>query len=146
MLNLKEKLIVCGMSSLILMPINAHAQNLGPHVSVVDQYKHVITQKPYKVEVCREVAAGGDKTADAMIGAIIGNVIGNNITKDLPDGGTAGAILGGFLGHQNSDAKGGTKTQCRNETRYSEEKRTVYSHSTVTFVHEGKRYSVRFQK
>ena len=125
---------------------SAQGQQIGPHVSVNDHYKTVITQKPYTVEVCTEVQKSGDRTADALMGAIIGGIIGNNVTKDLPDGGTAGAILGGMLGHQNSDAKGGTATKCRKETRYNEEQKTVYSHSIVKFTYEGKQYSVRFQK
>ena len=141
---MKSTTFVIG--SMLLFATSANAQNLGPHASVNDHYKEVITQKPYTVEVCREVATSGDRTGDALMGAIIGGIIGNNVTKDLPDGGTAGAILGGMLGHQNSDAKGGTRTQCRKETRYNEERTTVYSHSVVTFTYNGKRYSVRFQK
>lgn len=143
---LKKKLMTCAIGSVMLLPMNVNAQNLGPHVSVNDYHKTVITQKPYTVEVCTEVRKSGDRTADALMGAIIGGIIGNNVTKDLPDGGTAGAILGGMLGHQNSDAKGGTATQCRKETRYNEEQKTIYSHSIVKFMYEGKQYSVRFQK
>ena len=131
---------------MLAMVTNVHGQQIGPHVSVNDHYKTVITQKPYVVEVCTEVRKSGDRTGDALLGAIIGGIIGNNVTKDLPDGGTAGAILGGMLGHQNSDAKGGTATSCRKETRYNEEQKTVYSHSIVKFTYEGKQYSVRFQK
>lgn len=113
---------------------------------VQDHYKTVITQKPYRVEVCKDVSVPGDKTGDMITGAIIGGIIGNNVTKDLPDGGTAGAILGGILGHQNSNATGGTQRQCSVETRYEEETQQVYSHSTITFYNNGKRYQVRFQK
>ena len=35
---------------------------------------------------------------------------------------------------------------CRTETRYNEEARTVYSHSTITFVYEGKQYKLNFKK
>ena len=139
---LKKKLMICAIGSAMLLPMNANAQS--PLVN--DHYKTVITQKPYIVEVCTEVRKSGDKTGDALLGAFIGGIFGNNVTKDLPDGGTAGAILGGMLGHQNSDAKGGTATQCRKETRYNEEQKTVYSHSIVKFMYEGKQYSVRFQK
>ena len=113
---------------------------------VQDHYKEIINQKPYHVEVCKDVSVSGDKSGDALMGAIIGGIIGNNITKDLPDGGTAGAILGGILGHQNSDAKGGTQRRCKTETRYNEEVRTIYSHSTVTFWYEGKKYNLKFRK
>ena len=109
--------------------------------TVQDHYKEVIQKKPYQVEVCYE--ARGDTTGDTLLGAIIGGAIGQNITKDLPDGATAGAIIGGILGNQNSTASGNV---CRTETRYNEEARTVYSHSTITFVYEGKQYKLNFKK
>jgi uncharacterized protein YcfJ len=132
--------------SLILLTTSASANQQSSQVQISDYHKQVIKQNPYQVEVCREVKVSGDKTGDAIMGAIIGGIIGNNVTKDLPDGGTAGAILGGMLGHQNSDAQGGTKVQCRNETRYNETRKTVYSHSTATFQYNGRTYTIRFQK
>ena len=109
--------------------------------TVQDHYKNVIQKKPYSVEVCYQ--GSGDKTGDTLLGAIIGGAIGQNITKDLPDGATAGAIIGGILGNQNSTASGNV---CRTETRYEEESKTVYSHSTITFVYEGKQYKLNFKK
>ena len=109
--------------------------------TVQDHYKNVIQKKPYTVEVCYQ--GSDDKTGDTLLGAIIGGAIGQNITKDLPDGATAGAIIGGILGNQNSTASGNV---CRTETRYNEEARTVYSHSTITFVYEGKQYKLNFKK
>ena len=110
--------------------------------TVQDHYKEVIQNKPYQVEVCYE--ARGDKTGDTLLGAIIGGAIGQNITKDLPDGATAGAIIGGILGNQNSTASGGVK--CRYETRYNEQQKTIYSHSTISFIYEGKQYKLNFKK
>ena len=69
-----------------------------------------------------------------------------NITKDLPDGGTAGAIIGSILGNMNSNSSGGTRTVCQTETRYTEQSKTVYSHSTINFVYNGKQYSLNFKK
>ena len=112
---------------------------------IVDHNKIVIDQQPYTVEVCRDVQTSGDKTGDALKGAIIGGIIGNNI-KGEQDGGAIGAIIGGMLGHSNSDATGGTKRICDTETRYKESRRSVYSHSTITFLHEGLTYTLRFQK
>lgn len=112
---------------------------------IVDHNKIVIDQQPYTVEVCRDVQTSGDKTGDALKGAIIGGIIGNNI-KGEQDGGAIGAIIGGMLGHSNSDAAGGTKRICDTETRYKESRRSVYSHSTITFLHEGVTYTLRFQK
>ena len=116
------------------------------NVSIQDHYKDVIMQLPKRVEVCENKTVSGDKTGDALMGAIIGGIIGNNVTKNLPDGGTAGAIIGGMLGHQNSDAQGGTRRVCREETRYTESKERVYSHSTISFLYNGKIHKVRFQK
>ena len=117
-----------------------------PHAVVVkDHYKDVISQKPYTVEVCRDRVVSGDKTGDALAGAIIGGILGNNI-KGEKDGGAIGAIIGGMLGHSNSGASGNVKTYCSNQTRYKEESRTVYSHSSITFRYEGKVYTVNFKK
>ena len=112
--------------------------------TVQDHYKNVIQKKPYTVEVCYQ--GSGDKTGDTLLGAIIGGAIGQNITKDLPDGATAGAIIGGILGNQNSTASDGTKLVCNKMKRYEESMKTIYSHSTITFVYEGKQYSVNFKK
>ena len=117
------------------------ANSVKADTTVQDHYKNVIQKKPYTVEVCYQ--GSGDKTGDTLLGAIIGGAIGQNITKDLPDGATAGVIIGGILGNQNSTASGNV---CRTETRYNEEARTVYSHSTITFVYEGKQYKLNFKK
>ena len=117
------------------------ANSVKADTTVQDHYKNVIQKKPYSVEVCYQ--GSGDKTGDTLLGAIIGGAIGQNITKDLPDGATAGAIIGGILGNQNSTASG---TYCKTETRFNEESRTVYSHSTITFVYEGKQYKLNFKK
>ena len=105
--------------------------------STMDHFKEVIYKKPYSVEVCSDVSTSGDKTGDAIKGAIIGGLLGNNI-KGEEHGGAAGAVIGAMLGHANSNATGGSKTVCKMETRYNEERQTIYSHSTVTFTHEGK--------
>lgn len=111
-----------------------------------DHYKTVIKQKPYTVEVCKEVAVSGDKTKDTLAGAVIGGIIGNNVTKNVDNGGAVGALLGGIIANQNSNATGGTQTQCQTETRYEEESQSVYSHSTIKFWDNGKEYNLRFTK
>ena len=112
---------------------------------VQDHYKNVINQIPYNVEVCRDRVTSGDKTGDALAGAIIGGILGNNI-KGEKDGGAIGALIGGMLGHSNSSASGNVKTYCSNQTRYKEESKTIYSHSSITFRYEGKVYTVNFKK
>ena len=113
---------------------------------VQDHYKNIIHKTPSRVEVCYDRQVSGDKTSDTIMGGIIGGVIGNNITKDLPDGGTAGAIIGSILGNMNSNSSGGTRTVCKTETRYSEESKTMYSHSTIKFEYHGKMYTLKFKK
>ena len=113
--------------------------------TVIDVTKQVINKTPYQVEVCTDQQVSGDKTADAMIGAIIGGALGNNI-KGEENGGAIGAVLGAMAGHANSNATGGTRRVCNVETRYNEEVVTIYSHSIVSFVHEGKQYQLQFKK
>ncbi len=113
---------------------------------VTDVTKQVINKTPYQVEVCTNRQVSGDKTGDTLMGAIIGGAIGNNVTKNVDNGGAVGALLGGMLAHNNSRATGGTKRVCSVETRYNETVSTVYSHSIITFSHEGKSYTLKFNK
>jgi len=112
---------------------------------IQDHYKEVINQKPYHVEVCKNVSVDGDKSGDMLKGAIIGGIIGNNV-GDIENGGALGAVLGGMFGHNNSNATGGTKRVCNTEVRYNEERQTIYSHSTIRFMTNGKYYTLTFKK
>ena len=104
-----------------------------------DHYKQVIVKKPYTIEVCTE-GNGKSDLNNFLEGAIIGGAIGNNIPGET-NGGALGAFLGGVL---NTEKNKGN--QCRRETRYEEEYKEMYSHSTVTFQHNGRTYTLRFQK
>ena len=110
-----------------------------------DHFKTIIDQKPYHVEVCRNVSMSGDKSGDMLKGAIIGGIIGNNV-GNIENGGALGAVIGGMLGHNNSNKTAGTQRQCKTELRWKEEQRTVYSHSHITFWYEGKKYTLQFKK
>jgi len=114
--------------------------------SVRDINKQVVNRTPYEVEVCSEQTISGDKTKDTLTGAVIGGAIGNNVTKNVDNGAAVGALIGGILGHQSSDAVGGTRMVCQIERRYNEQIVQQYSHSEVTFMHEGRQYTLRFQK
>ena len=130
---------------LVTIALGIGAASCANAETVQDFNKTVINRVPYNVEVCTDRSVSGDKTADTLKGAIIGGVIGNNV-GNVDNGGAIGAIIGGMLGHNNSNASGGTKRVCEVQTRYNEESVTVYSHSVVTFYHEGKQYKLRFQK
>jgi len=134
---MKKTLMTIGM---VLASTSAMAE------SVQDFNKTVVNRVPYNVEVCTNQSYGGDRTGDTLKGAIIGGIIGNNVTKNVDNGGAVGALLGGIIGHNNSNATGGTRRVCNVQTRYNEEVVEVYSHSVVTFYHNGRQYSLRFKK
>jgi len=136
---IKHTLIAIGLS------LSATTVAFGQEPVIQDHYKEVINQKPYHVEVCKDVNMSGDKSGDMLKGAIIGGIIGNNV-GNIENGGALGAVLGGMFGHNNSNAQGGTKRVCNTEVRYNEESRTVYSHSTIKFVSQGKWYTLKFKR
>jgi uncharacterized protein YcfJ len=104
-----------------------------------DHFKQVVIKKPYSIEVCTQ-GSGKSEIENFIEGAIIGGAIGNNVPGEK-NGGALGAFLGGVY---NTERNKGP--QCRVETRYEEEYKEVYSHSTVTFIHDGRQYTVRFNK
>ena len=119
---------------------------------VTDTYKTIIKQIPYRVEVCQDrVQHSGDGSAtNELVGALFGGAIGNSFGKgDGKDAMTLfGALMGASLAHDDQIAKGPTRTVtvCDVETRYEESRSKVYSHSTITFIHKGKRHSLDFVK
>ena len=119
---------------------------------VEDHYKTVIQQTPYNVEVCKDIKVpqkGELNTEGAIIGGIIGGVIGNQFGggsgKEAATG--VGALTGAIIGGQDKGPRNyTTQRQCQIETRYEETQREVYSHSTVTFYHNGVRQTLKFNK
>lgn len=136
---IKHTVIAIGLS------LSATTVAFGQEPVIQDHYKEVINQKPYHVEVCKDVNMSGDKSGDMLKGAIIGGIIGNNV-GNIENGGALGAVLGGMFGHNNSNAQGGTKRVCNTEVRYNEERQTIYSHSTIKFVSQGKWYTLKFKR
>ena len=119
----------------------AYAQDRNIH----DHFKQVIEQKPYHVEVCRNVSMSGDKTGDTLGGAILGGILGKALTGN-DDGAKIGALFGGIVGHNESNKVAGTRRVCKTEIRYKEEVRTIYSHSHIEFWYEGRKYNLKFKK
>ena len=119
---------------------------------IEDHYKTVIEQKPYNVEVCKDIKVpqkGEMNTEGAIIGGIIGGVIGNQFGKgggkEAATG--VGALTGAIIGGQDKGPRNyTTQRQCQIETRYNETERQIYSHSTVRFWHEGQRIELKFHK
>lgn len=150
---MKKLLITASLLVATASPALADKQAVS-NAYINDHYKTVIEQTPYKVEVCKDVQVpikGADtlNTEGAIIGGIIGGVIGNQFGKGggkeaaTGVGALTGAIIGGKKEGQTTYT---TQRQCFVETRYQEEKKTVYSHSTVRFTYEGRTYEQKFQK
>ncbi len=120
--------------------------------SVIDTYKTVIKQIPYRVEVCQDkIQPAGDGSAtNELVGALFGGAIGNSFGKgDGKDAMTLfGALMGASLAHDDELAKGPTRTVtvCDVETRYEESVSKAYSHSTISFTAKGKQYKIDFIK
>jgi len=120
-----------------------------------DHYKTVIEQKPYSVEVCKNVKVpyGHKKELDtegAIVGGLIGGLIGNQFGKGSGKEAATGvgAITGAIIGGNKDRGPAGYRTeqQCSIETRYEERQREVYSHSTVVFWHDGQRIELTFNR
>ena len=137
--------VALSMSTMAATPIQSG--------TVIDTYKTVIKQIPYRVEVCQDrVQHSGDGSAtNELVGALFGGAIGNSFGKgDGKDAMTLfGALMGASLAHDDELANNpGTRTVtvCEVQTRYEEEVSEVYSHSTITFRLEGRNYSLDFVK
>jgi len=119
---------------------------------IEDHYKTVLEQKPYNVEVCKDIKVpqkGELNTEGAILGGIIGGVIGNQFGKGSGKEAATGvgALTGAIIGGQDKGPRNyTTQRQCQIETRYKETERQIYSHSTVRFWHEGQRIELKFHK
>ena len=153
---MKHLLITASLLVATASPALANKEaNRQAHVE--DHYKVVIEQKPYTVEVCKKVqvpvygqTGSGASAGDVLGGMIIGGLIGKGVT-DKDQGAAAGAVIGGMIAADKNQSKQTVtgyrnETQCQYETRYEETEREVYSHSTVTFYHNGVRQTLKFNK
>ena len=156
----KMKKLLITSSLLVAMASPALANKTAiSEAQVNDHYKTVIEQTPYKVEVCKDVKVPvyekGAKELDtegAIIGGIIGGVVGNQFGKGSGKeamtgvGALTGAIIGGSKDKNGGKPQYHWERQCSVETRYKEESKTIYSHSTVRFTHDGRVIELKFQK
>jgi len=139
----------------LLALLSACSPAFADESKVQDFYKTVTKTIPHTTTECSivdvPIYGNNDKTGDIIGGAIIGGIIGNNVIKG--DGaGAAGAVIGGLLGNNHGDRKNqniiGYRQQqvCKDMINYSTETKEVYSHSVITFYHEGRMYRVKFNK
>jgi len=128
-------------------------------IKVYDHTTTVVTQIPttetrcsrVQVPIYEDVQRKGNAAEGALAGMIIGGILGKGVTgKD--DGAAAGAVIGGLIG---ADKGGQTKTErrvvgyqnqdrCEDVVVYIDQREERYSHSTIRFYLNGKRYVVEF--
>jgi uncharacterized protein YcfJ len=143
------------LSSTVMLICSTTAFADTTRATVEDHYKTVLEQKPYNVEVCSNVQVPYGRrnemdTEGAIVGGIIGGIIGNQIGKGSGKEAATGvgALTGAIIGGKKDSGPQGYRTerQCEVQTRYEESERRVYSHSTVSFYHDGRRVELKFHK
>ena len=119
------------------------------NAKVYDHFKMVIQRVPYQEKICTQATIGNGSATNEIIGGIIGGAIGNKFGNgDGQDAATlAGILLGASLAHDSDASNSGYTTNCYYETRYGEARaHQVYSHSTIEFYIDDKKYSFNFVK
>ena len=151
--TMKKVMVATAVALMVSTPALADKQRV---TDVEDIYKTVTRNIPQTEQVCNlvEVPIYGEKKFDqgsAIVGGLIGGILGNQIGKGggkeaaTGVGAMAGAIIGGKNGEQQIVGYR-QETRCQNKTTYTTETKEVYSHSVVTFYHEGRMYRVKFNK
>jgi len=129
------------------------------NATVEDHYKNYRVSTPHTERVCRDVEVPvygqSDSTTDGTIlGAIAGGILGNQVGKG--NGKTAATALGAVIGSQvgrNLDAQDSNNVvgyrreeRCENKTTHSYSHESRYSHSTIEFWDNGRKYTLRYEK
>jgi len=141
---MKKQLTALCVLAMTATPVIAQ-DNVRLNAQVHHHYKSVIHSTPYQVKVCQQHTTSGDKTGDTLGGAILGGILGKVLTGS-DEGAKMGALFGGVIGHNESNAQAGTHQVCSWQTRFKDETRTIYSHSTITWRMNGREYTVNFKK
>jgi uncharacterized protein YcfJ len=157
MKHIKSIVLVAALATATQATANQNVTN----VKVFDHNKTVVLSNPVQVRECRDVKvpvyesyqSQGDAAGGAFLGMIIGGLLGKGVTGD--DGGAAaGAVIGGLVGadkgaqptNNNRIIGYSNEQRCEIVTQNRREEREVYSHSTIRFKVNGKRYVVEFQR
>jgi len=124
-------------------------------IKIYDHTKTVTQSVPVSERRCQDIKVpiyqqGGQASGgDVLLGAILGGLLGGGVSgKD--EGAAIGALGGAIIA--NESAKGPKVTgyeiqrQCSDVVVYQNSNVEIYSHSTIRFFVDGKRYVVPFQK
>lgn len=151
---MKHTITALTISTFVLFGNTANAGTVNG--TTVDHYTTKTKNIPHTERVCKnvEVPIYGKKEMDtegAIIGGLIGGVIGNQIGKGggkeaaTGVGALTGAIIGGKGGKE--QIVGYRQEQrCSDKVTYTTQTEEVYSHSTITFWDNGKKYHLSFKK
>lgn len=152
---------VSGVSLVMVTATGAVANQRVTDVVVYDHTKRVLAEVPVNTTECYDMEVPiygtttkqGNAAEGALLGMIIGGLSGKAVSGN-DKGAAAGAIIGGLVGAD----KGAQPKQKQVVTGYRTERVcedikvrgkkwiNVYSHSTIRFFINGKRYVVEFQK
>ena len=130
-------------------------------VVVYDHTKTMRVKTPTTQRVCENMnvpiygttTQQGNASGGALIGMLLGAAGGKAVTGD-DKGAAIGAIMGGLVGAdkgaqpKQKQTVVGYKQElvCNDVTSVSSQLVDVYSHSTIRFYVDGKRYVLKFQK
>ena len=128
-------------------------------IKVYDHTTTVVTQIPttktrcqnVEVPIYEDVQVQGNAAGGALAGMIIGGILGKGVSGN-DDGAAAGAVIGGLIGaDKGSKPKSERRVvgyqnqrQCSEVVVYVDQKEERYSHSTIRFYLNGKRYVLEF--
>ena len=138
-----------------------YAEGKLTDVRVFDHTKTMRVDTPTTQRVCENMdvpiygttTRQGNASGGALIGMLLGAAGGKAVTGD-DKGAAIGAIMGGLVGAdkgaqpKQSQTIVGYKQElvCNDVTSVSNQLVDVYSHSTIRFYVDGKRYVLRFEK
>ena len=138
-----------------------YAEGKLTDVRVFDHTKTMRVSTPTTQRVCENMdvpiygttTRQGNASGGALIGMILGAAGGKAVTGN-DKGAAIGAIMGGLVGADKGAQPKQTQTivgykqelVCNDVTSVSNQLVDVYSHSTIRFYIDGRRYVLKFQK
>ena len=156
-----NSLKVLGVIAATALALPAYANEKVSDAKVFDHTKVIYKQVPVNKTVCKDVRVPvyenvqrqGDAAGGALLGMLLGGAIGKGVSGD-DKGAAAGAVIGGLIGADKGSKSTSSQEivgyeyveKCDTKTFYEEVKTEVYSHSTIRFYIDGKKYVVKFYK
>ena len=156
---MKKILLAAAAATALTSP--ALAEGKLTDIRVFDHTKTMRVSTPTTQRVCQNMdvpiygttTRQGNASGGALIGMLLGAAGGKAVTGN-DKGAAIGAIMGGLVGAdkgaqpKQSQTIVGYKQElvCNDVTSVSNELVEVYSHSTIRFYIDGRRYLLKFQK